>query len=151
MKLYVEKEKIKGERITTFLKRCYDINTTSYFYNFTKTYFDENYQNQQCRRGNRSFEDLYSVIKTYYPNCSKKHFAKQLEKVVKTTKLRFLFCPDIHKWVLMYIGKDQWDKKYKYLFNYHSSNAKLDKKGKGEYTYYNIMSLMGYSKGQCKI
>lgn len=152
MKLYVDVEKIKGERITTFLKKCYNIKPNSYDIVFTKTYFDELFQNKQCKKGNRSFEDLYAVIKNYYPHCTKKHFAKQLEKLLKESKIRLLFCPDIQKWVLMNLGT--WtteSNQYKYLYDYNSSRLKLGKKGKGEYTYFNILSLMGYSKTQCKI
>ena len=151
MKLYVE-EKRENKRITTFLKKLYNIQPNSYNIVFTKTYFDESCQTQQCKKGNRSFEDLYAVIKTYYPNCTKKHFAKQLEKLLKESKIRLLFCPDIQKWVLMNIGT--WsteDNQYKYLYDYNSSRLKLGKKGKGKYTYFDILSLMGYSKVQCKI
>lgn len=152
MKLYVEIEKIKGERITTFLKKCYNIKPNSYDIIFTKTYFDESCQTQQCKNGNRSFEDLYAVIKTYYPNCTKKHFAKQLEKLLKESKIRLLFCPDIQKWVFMNISLfSTEDNQYKYLYDYKSSRLKLNKKGEGKYTYFDIMSLMGYSKIQCEI
>ena len=152
MKLYVDVEKIKGERITTFLKRCYNIKPNSYNIVFTETYFNESCQTRQCKKGNRSFEDLYAVIKTYYPHCTKKHFAKQLEKLFKESRLRLLFCPDIQKWVLMNISLfSTEDGQYKYLYDYNSSRLKLDKKGKGEYTYFDILSLMGYSKVQCKI
>lgn len=151
MKLYVDVEKIKGERITTFLKKCYNLYPSSYNIVFTKTYFDELFQNQQCKKGNRSFEDLYAVIKTYYPNCTKKHFAKQIEKLIKNSKIRLLFCPDIKKWVFVSVSFGHDDKNFKYLYDYNSSRLKLEKKGKGEYTYFDIMSLMGYSKVQCKI
>lgn len=150
MKLYVEIEKIKRERITTFLKKCYNFEN-SYNIVFTKTYFDKLTQNQQCKKGNRSFEDLYAVIKTYYPNCTKKHFAKQLERLLKKSKIRLLFCPDIQKWVFINVLYGTDDKNFKYLYNYNSSHLKLNIKGKGEYTYFDILSLMGYSKTQCKI
>ena len=149
MKLYVE-EKRENERITTFLKKCYNFKT-SYNIVFTRTYFDELCEKQQCKKGNRSFEDLYAVIKTYYPNCTKKHFAKQLEKLLKESKLRLLFCPDIQKWVFMSVSFGGDSKEFKYLYDYNSSRLKLGKKGKGEYTYFDILSLMGYSKVQCKI
>lgn len=149
MKLYVE-EKRENERITTFLKKCYNFKT-SYNIVFTRTYFDELCEKQQCKKGNRSFEDLYAVIKTYYPNCTKKHFAKQIEKLLKKSKIRLLFCPDIQKWVFMSVNFGGDSKEFKYLYDYNSSRLKLNKKGKGEYTYFDILSLMGYSKKQCKI
>jgi hypothetical protein len=151
MKLYVETEKIKGERITTFLKKCYNLYPNSYNIVFTRTYFDKLFQNKQCKKGNRSFEDIYAVIKTYYPNCTKKHFANQLEKIIKNSNIKFLFCPDIQKWVLMNTYQGSSISNYKYLYDYNSSRLKLNKKGQGEYTYFDIMSLMGYSKIQCKI
>lgn len=152
MKLYVEIEKIKRERITTFLKKCYNIKPNSYDIIFTKTYFDKLLQNKQCKKGNRSFEDLYAVIKNYYPYCTKKHFAKQIEKLIQNSRLRLIFCPDIQKWVLLNTATwTQENKEFKYLYDYNSSRLKLGKKGKGEYTYFDILSLMGYSKVQCKI
>lgn len=150
MKLYVE-EKRENERITTFLKKCYNIKPNSYNIVFTRTYFDELCETQQCKKGNRSFEDLYAVIKTYYPNCTKKHFAKQIEKLLKKSRIRLLFCPNIQKWVFMSISFGTDSKEFKYLYDYNSSRLKLNKKGKGEYTYFDILSLMGYSKVQCKI
>lgn len=151
MKLYVDVKKEKRERITTFLKKCYSIETDPFNIVFKKTYFDELCQNQECKKANRSFEDLYTTIKTYYPYCSKKHFGKQLNKLIQTSKLRLLFCPDISKWVLMNIVYGTIDKNYKNLYNYSNSNKKLKKKGKGEYNYYDIMLLMGYSKKECEI
>lgn len=44
-----------------------------------------------------------------------------------------------------------YSKEFKYLYDYNSSRLKLNKKGKGEYTYFDILLLMGYSKTQCKI
>ena len=96
MKLYVDVERKKGERITTFLKKCYNLQN-KYSISFTETYFDELRQNKQCKKANRSFEDLYATIKTYYPDCSKEHFAKQLEKILNKSKIRLIFCPDIQK------------------------------------------------------
>lgn len=152
MKLYVKIKKIKGEKITTFLKKCYNIYPNSYDIIFTETYFDITCLNKQCKKGNRSFEDLYSVIKTYYPNCTTKHFAKQIEKLIKTSKMRLLFCPDIHKWVFMNISTSSTESnQFKYLYDYFSSRLKLDEKGKGEYSYFDILSLMGYSEIQCKM
>ena len=149
MKLYVDIKKENKERITTFLKKCYNINSSHVV--FRKTYFDELCQNKQCKEANRSFEDLYATIKTYYHHCSKKHFAKQLDKLIQKSKLRLLFCPEISKWVLMNISYGTQDNTYKNLYNYAQSNKKLKKKGKGEYNYYDIMLLMGYSKEECEI
>lgn len=149
MKLYVDIKKENKERITTFLKKCYNVNSSNIV--FTETYFDELCQNKECKRANRSFEDLYTTIKTYYPYCSKKHFAKQLDKLIQKSKLRLLFCPDISKWVLMNISYGTYDNTYKNLYNYTNSKTKLKEKGKGIYSYYDIMLLMGYSKQHCEI
>lgn len=149
MKLYVDIKKENKERITTFLKKCYNINSSHIV--FTETYFDELCQNKQCKKANRSFEDLYATIKTYYHHCSKKHFAKQLDKLIQKSKLKLLFCPDISKWVLMNISYGTHDNTYKNLYNYDNSKSKLKKKGKGKYNYYDIMLLMGYSKEECEI
>lgn len=74
-----------------------------------------------------------------------------MKKLIKKSKIRLLFCPDIQKWVFMNVNFGGYSKEFKYLYDYNSSRLKLNKKGKGEYTYFDILLLMGYSKTQCKI
>lgn len=151
MKLYVDVERKKGERVTTFLKKCYQMNKVDF--KFKKTYFDINLTKTQCFQANRSFEDLHTVIKTYYPNCSEEHLAKQIEKLLRyNKKLKLLYCTDINKWVFMnIIYMSNSSNKYKYLYNYNNSESKLNNKGKGKYSYYDLMGLMGFSEEQCLI
>jgi hypothetical protein len=144
MKLYVEIEKKKGERITTFLSKCYKID--NYNVGFSKTFLDKELTSFHCKdSSNRSVEDIYSVIKAYYPKCSEKNFMKQLSKFLdKNKRLKLLFCPDIEKWVIMYSYNVNDCLGVRYLYNYSNSSLKTNKKGKGKYCYNDIMILMGH-------
>lgn len=144
-KLYVNIEKKKRERITTFLSKCYRIG--GYNVGFSKTYSDKELTQFQCKdSANRSVEDIYSVVKAYYPKCSEKHFMKQLSKVLdKNKRLKLLFCPDIDKWVIIY-GYNVIDcLGVRYLYNYSRSALKTNNRGKGKYCYNDLMILMDHN------
>jgi len=143
-KLYVKIERKKGERVITFLKKCYNIG--NYVVGFAGTYCDKELTNFHCKnQANRSVEDIYSVVKTYYPNYSEKKFIKQLDKLLnKNKRLKFLFCPDIQKWVIMH-GYESIDSDgIKHLNNYSNSKNKRKIRGNGKYCYNDIIELMGY-------
>ena len=152
-KIYVTFKKVKNKSIVKFLEECYgkignDLN------NFRATYSDLECTKLQCKSGNRSFEDIYCVVKTYYKYCSIKHFAKQFLKFLKLNKrLVLIYCKDISKWVFMNIIYNNVTNNTGYLFfyRYQVSMPLLNSKGKGKYNYYDIMKLMGYTKEQCII
>lgn len=151
MKLYVNIKIRKNQKLSTFLKKCYNLQNNNYFIYFTPTYYDSVFKDKQCGQANRSFEDIYSVVTTYYPECTKQVLAKELEKIIKLNFIKLLFCTDIKKWVFMKTLKGTIDIYFKYLFDYKESRLKLKKRGNGEYTYFDIMKLMGYSEEKCKL
>lgn len=150
MKLYVNIKIRKNQKLSTFLKKCYNIQN-GYYIGFIPTYHDPVFKHKQCGQANRSFEDIYSVVTTYYPECTKQLLARELEKIMKLNFIKLLFCTEVKKWVFMKTSKFTTNSCFKYLFDYKDSKLKLKKKGKGEYTYFNIMKLMGYSEEKCKL
>lgn len=151
MKLYVNVEKHPREKIVSFLKRCYDEGQYSYNYTFCETYYDVYCTKLQCYKKRRSFDELLTVVKTYYPHASKKHIASQIKKLTKPLSicnkmhLRFLFCPDVQKWV-MYESSNNASEYYIYLSNYNNSKSKFEEKGNGERSLKDILTLMGYDE-----
>lgn len=151
-KIYVTFKKVKNKSIVKFLEECYG-KIGSNLNNFGATYSDLECTKLQCNSGNRSFEDIYCIVKTYYKYCSIKHFAKQFLKFLKLNKrLRIIYCNDIGKWVFMNISWGNiFEYNYLFFYKYQYNLPIMSNKGNGKYSYYDIMKLMGYTKKQCII
>lgn len=66
-------------------------------YKFVETYFDEECTNVQCKRARRSFEDLWKIAKTYFPETTEVILAKTLQILYKDGPILAIFCSDIQK------------------------------------------------------
>ena len=155
MKLYVKIIKKDNERILRFLQRCYASAHTGWDYKFCETYYDEDCLKEQCDKRRRSFDDLMSIVKTYYPHVSKKHIAKQIEKLTRAraicgkVRLNFLYCPDADRWIMYEnSGGDPQYYRYLYMNSYGKSFQRFNDVGKGERSLKDILELMGYTKEQ---
>lgn len=140
MKLYckIERgEKTIKEYLLEFFKAPYL--ATPHLIMGHETYFDEALQAQQCHRAHRSFEDLYSLITTYYEDTTKEDLAKILFELNKEGRLKSGFCGHIYKWVFRGVMIDD----YVASFNEISYKYYKDEKGKGEYTLLDIYRLAG--------
>ena len=63
-----------------------------------KTYHDEFFKHIQCRAGSRrSFEDLLSIAKTYYPETTEEELMQSLINI----RINFYYCHDISKIVFL--------------------------------------------------
>jgi hypothetical protein len=162
MKLYVNVEKEKGEHIIHFLKKCYAEGYDGWQHKFIPTFYDIECTIEQCGRKRRSFDDLMDIVKTYYPKATKKHIAKQIEKLTRyrnlncKVRLCLLFCPEAKKWIMYETSESTNILNYtgtgfRYLNNYNNSKSKMNDKGDGERSYYDILSLMGYTKDECVV
>jgi hypothetical protein len=158
MKLYVKINKVKNEHIVTFLKRCYSEGFTGYGHKFTTTYSNPECTEIQCVPCRRSFDDLLHVVKTYYPNVSNKHIAKQIEKLTKhnsvnnSVRLNLLFCPHADRWIMYENSNCNIDWKGNgnlYMSSYGSSYSERYSRGSGERSYMEILNLMGYTEIEC--
>lgn len=157
MKLYVNIQKEKNERIVTFLKRCYAKAHCGWEHKFTETYNNKECSLLQCDKRRRSFDDLLNVVKTYYPKVSDKHIAKQIEKLTKPysinnkARLHFLYCPEADRWIMYELSAQSFTylgEKYLYMSSYGKSPQKKDCRGVGQRTYTEILALMGYNEDQ---
>lgn len=77
MKIYVNFK--KPETIREFLIKFFPLDNTYGTFRAVKTYFDVECTKLQCFSGkNRSFDDLYDIILTYYPETTIKELAIEL-------------------------------------------------------------------------
>lgn len=87
MAIYVKFE--KPETIREFLQLFYNQRSNSYNSNMlfaTITYHDQECTDLQCSRDVRSFDDLYEMIQTYFPETTVKQFVFELLTVKLTLK-----------------------------------------------------------------
>ena len=66
------------------------------------TYHDKDCTRLECSAFRRSFEDLLTLARTYFPDTTK----KELMLVLVDLDLSWTFCGDIGKIVFYYIGSD---------------------------------------------
>ena len=115
------------------------------------TYYDSNFKNLQCISGkHRSFDDLVKIVKTYF-RVSDKTIAKNLKKILdKNDNLMFVLCNSAHKWILnSHLNKSEI---IKYCARYNKSDYKTNECGiYGEYSFDDIITLMGLTKEELKI
>ena len=158
MKLYVKTIKVKNEHIVTFLKRCYGDAYSGWEHKFTETFYDEDCTKLQASKSRRSFDDLFDLVKTYYPKASDVHIAKQIKKLTtyksinNKARLNFLYCPHADRWIMYENNNDEPDWKgvnYLYMSSYGSSYTKRHDRGCGKRSYIEILNLMGYTEVEC--
>lgn len=73
MKLYFKQEK-KAKNIEELI--IYGFSGYNTYRSFKKTYFDPELKKQQCHEASRSFEDLLSICRAYFPRTTKKTISK---------------------------------------------------------------------------
>jgi len=95
MKLYINTNKQFND-INELLTFCYP--TGDYFREYT--YFDKECTQIQCSASRRSFEDLLSLCKTYFPETTE----KDLMKTLIDMGMRYYRCGGIGKIVFHYRG-----------------------------------------------
>ena len=153
MKLYVKDIVRKPEDNSyTFLCKILRLNFNGLMKSTVNhTYYDSNFKNLQCISGkHRSFDDLVKIVKTYF-RVSDKTIAKNLKKILdKNNNSMFVLCDSAHKWVLnSNLNKSEI---IKYCARYNKSDYKTDDYGVyGEYSFDDIIKLMGLTKEDIKI
>lgn len=56
----------------------------------------------ECNAGRRSFEDLLTLARTYFPDTTE----EELMKVLKSIRIKFYFCNQIKKAVFHFVGSN---------------------------------------------
>lgn len=152
MKLYV-KDVIRepNDTLYTFLRKVFKLNG-SFFgkYTVNSTYLDSEFKKVQCGPGkHRSFDDIVLISKTYF-KVSNKIIAKTILKILNDdNNLLLVLCDSAKKWVLNY-GLTE-SKIFKYCAKYDKSDYKTDDCGVGDYSFDDIITLMGLTKEDVKI
>ena len=148
-KLYVNYKKKYKETPEEFFNRLYESS-----YGFPTTYKDVDCNYQQCINGSdRSFNDLYRLMKTYYPRITHKQLIKIINKKCTRNKyFNLIYCPDVNKIVLYY---GSWGTGNIYLFNrtYYDYNGQLkDNKIKkiDKFTITYLYKKLGYTAKEIK-
>lgn len=109
MKIYVKiKEGVKINNIKELIEYLYSKDGSDHHYS-QKTYRDEGCTNTQCKGYRRSFEDLYDLSKTYFPNATKPELMSALMSI---PRLRWYRCNDIGKIVFHGAGSRQVSKEH---------------------------------------
>lgn len=148
-KIYVNYKKKYKETPEEFFNRLYESE-----YGFPTTYKDIDCDNRQCENGaQRSFSDLYKLMKTYYPRITHKQLIKIINKKCTRNKyFNLIYCPDVNK-IVLYIG--QWSENSIYLFNrtyydYNNylSDDNIEKIDKFTITY--LYKKLGYTTKEIK-
>ena len=149
-KLYVNYKKKYKETAEEFFNRLYENP-----YGFPTTYSGINCDNRQCENGaQRSFSDLYKLMKTYYPRITHKQLIKIINKKCTRNKyFNLIYCPDVNKIVLY---KGQWfENKKRFLFNntyfdycYFLKKEKIKKIDKFTINY--LYKKLGYTTKEIK-
>lgn len=149
-KIYVNYKKKYKETAEEFFNRLYENN-----YGFPKTYKDVNCNNSQCETGaNRSFSDLYRLMKTYYPRITHKQLIRIINKKCTRNKyFHLIYCPDVKK-IVLYEGEWYVNKK-RLLFNntYFDYNKQLEYnkiKKIDKFTIIYLYKKLGYSTKEIK-
>ena len=155
MKLYVHNiVREPKDTLYTFLNRVLKLDNkiNGYFTLGTvnATYLDSEFLKLQCMAGqHRSFDDIVSISKTYF-RVSNKAIAKVIKKLLdENNKLCFVLCDSAKKWVLN-INLIKADN-FKYCAMYNNSPIKTHEYLDGEYSFDDIINLMGLTKEDIKI
>lgn len=147
MKLYLKN--VKRKRKDTVYSFLYTLFFNEWSrYTITDTYYDKECKNLECSRYKaRSFEALFSIVSTYFPNVTEKKLAKTLEKFLLEDPQGccFLFCKTAKKWIF-HLSGTYWVKRDEdYCRDYNGTVEKQNlktSKGDGKYTLEDILKLM---------
>ena len=152
MKLYVKGITRKpDDTLYTFLHKVLRLDYHSFVKStVSDTYFDPELKDLQCISGkHRSFDDLVLIAKTYF-RVPDKSIAKVIMKLLsKYEYLILVHCDSAKKWVLNSdLSKSEI---LKYCAKYNKSDLNTDNCGVGDYSFDDIITLMGLTKEDIKI
>lgn len=106
---------------------------------FLTTYHDQDCTQKQCHNARRSFDDLFTICKTYFPKTTKKELAKTLFTLSKKINLVASYCYTINKLVFYCKDISTYDTKKGMLRTLREHE--YAKKGCGNYNYNMIKKL----------
>jgi len=132
MKIYFRSRK-KPENMTGIKELLQNGYSGKYDGNFKPTYSDPKCQNQECHPARRSFDDLLTICKTYFPKTTQKELAKTLFELNEEIGLGGSYCITINKPVFFKRGIKN--------INSFMFNNRETVKGKSKFSFSQIKSL----------
>lgn len=141
-KLYIIKPSTEKYRtVNEFLKFFFEKHAKA-------TYTDSNYTKLHCSRGRqRSMNDIYILVKTYYTSISRKRFAEIFKKFIYENNIKGRYCGETRAIVFSnysYYNHINKDEKYPFLYELDSlaHNSLLRMKQSGfKHEIYNLENL----------
>ncbi len=148
-KIYVNiKRKVK-EKPEDFFDRLYEEGD----YGFLATFHDKNCMKYQCSSGSeRSFSDLFKIMRTYYSKITHKQLIKIIiKKCTRNREYNLIYCPHIKSTVL-YVGNWHGQKrlfKSTYVdYNEYIADDRIEEIDK--FTIYYLYKKLGYTQKEIK-
>jgi hypothetical protein len=78
-------------------------------YYFRETFSDPELSVRQCHKARRSFEDLYAMCLTYFPETTELDLGAAMREFIDTGVLTCLYCTHINRWVWLNSGHRLFD------------------------------------------
>lgn len=138
MSIYLKKDGTEFTNVYDLLKFGYtQYGEKSWGERFVKTYSDPECTQLECKAARRSFDDLLTISRTYFPETTEVELAKTLEQLRKERVVFCLFCPDIER-VVFYRSTGYGHDSFKNGVNenYH------DREGTSNYSLNTILGLI---------
>jgi hypothetical protein len=123
---------------TEFLRLGFTATRNSIPGKFVETFHDEECSVTQCKVARRTFQDLYAIIKTYYPKYTKKNVANMLKTLHKSDNIFPIWCHAQDKIVFI----KQKPRGENLLITHYIQNESWTATGNGNYSWKNINNLM---------
>jgi len=127
--IYAKFSKTEYRRVIDLLKEGFSTDNG----NFIRTYNDPECTDQECHAARRSLEDLLSIVRVYFPRCSRQRLCKALYRLKDDPEMYVYAykCRTIHK--IVYRANRNMGFAVERGFN--SSVRETDEyKGNGEYS-----------------
>lgn len=138
-KIYIENFK-NEDNIYHFLQNNYAQPTYDVVGKFCATFKDEACTDLECKPARRSLEDLFDIVRTYYPYATVKDVAEALFKMNDEEAITCLFCYDIKK-IVFYRSIHG---NYKFFYKVEDVDGDyVDREGNGEYSIRDIYNIVG--------
>ena len=123
---------------TEFLRKGFSAKRNTIPGKFVETFYDEECTKRQCVVARRTFEDLYVIVKTYYPKYTKSNVAKMIKTLHEKDNVFPIWCNAQDK--IVFYKKSTSAKGL--AINHFIQDEDWDDNGNGEYSWNDIVKLM---------
>ena len=147
-KLYINEKRNVGEKPINFIIRLYNED-----YGFPTSYNNKECTDEQCLKGKqRSFNDLYCILKSQYSKLTHKQLIKDLYEITLGNP-NLIYCPDVNKIVLYYSGLSGSKKNFYFNKSFYDYRALIKRNNVAytdKFTFEYLYKKLGYSYARIK-